>query len=93
MKVYHIITYINHDSTEFYTYSAAAAKFYFKKQVELLFTNKEDRKTLSIRDLSKNEKMIDCNFGSDPKYVHCEEMGILKHLKLLIKYHSQMTKI
>lgn len=93
MKVYHIICYIDHDSTEFYTYSAARAKFYFKKQVELFFTNKEDRKTLSIRGLPKNEMMIGCNFGPDPKYVHCEEMGIFKHLKLLIKYHSQMTKI
>lgn len=101
MKFYHILTYSTDEKNnsiinEFYTASAAKAKHVYLREIYRLFPSKEiDSSSLpfTLRTLGDDEIMYGKDCGFSPRYVSCKKMSVRSHLKLMWKYHSQMTKI
>lgn len=101
MKFYHIITYSRNEKNnsiinEFYTSSAAKAKHTYLREIYRLFPSSEinfSSQPFTLRTLGDDEIIYGRDCGPSPRYVSCERMGAVSHLKLMWKYHSQMTKI
>lgn len=101
MKFYHIITYSRDEKNnsvinESYTTSAAKAKHVYLREIYRLFPSSEidfSSQPFTLRTLGDNEIIYGRDCGPSPRYVSCEKMGAVSHLKLIWKYHSQMIKI
>ena len=101
MKFYHILTCSRNEKNnsiinEFYTSSAAKAKHAYLREVYRLFPLSEinfSSQPFTHSTIGKDENMYGRDCGPSPRYVSCERMGVISHLKLMWKYHSQMIKI